>query len=277
MLKYIVSFVLFFCLDFIVQGQRATFLSRSELGLMVGGTYYFGDLNRFNQFNNTKLAGGLLYRFNIHSRLALRGNLLYGTVKGDDSQSKIDLNKNRNLNFTSSIFELAGGIEFNYFPFEVGHKRHKGTAYILTEIGLFHMNPVTRYNGEDVALQPLGTEGQGSSLSKRNNYSLTQLCIPLGVGARMSLGGWMTLNLEVGLRKTFTDYIDDVHQDTYVDPIALADINNEHSDVIALSNRSLDGSKYGKRGTASTNDWYVFSGFMITFKLGKKSICHFFG
>ena len=82
----------------------------------------------------------------------------------------------------------------------------------------------------------------------------------------------MTLNLEIGLRKTFTDYLDDVHSDSYVDPIVLQDENG--ATAAALSNRSLDGSQYGKRGTASSKDWYVFSGFMLTFKLGKKNICH---
>jgi hypothetical protein len=272
MFKNLFAFLLLCCLTSSVFGQRATTLSRSELGFMVGGTYYLGDLNQFKQFNNTQLAGGLLYRFNINSRISLRGNILYGNVKADDSQSSIALLKNRNLNFSSSIFEVAGGLEFNYFPFEIGHKKYKGTAYILTEIGVFRMNPMTKYDGDKVALQPLGTEGQGTSLSSKGNYNLTQLCVPIGVGGRITLGKWMTLNLEIGLRKTFTDYLDDVHSDSYADPSVLLEENGVSS--AALSNQSLDGSKYGKRGTASSKDWYVFSGFMLTFKLGKKNICH---
>ena len=273
MLKYI--FILLSCVffDLNTYSQRPTRLSRTEFGFLVGGMYYLGDLNPMKQFKNTHLAGGLIYRFNIHSRLSFRGNLIYGNVSGDDSQSSSDLLKNRNLNFNSSLVELAGGFEFNYLPFEIGHDRYKGTAYILTELGFFHMNPMTKFEGDNIKLQPLGTEGQGTSLSSNKNYSLTQLCIPIGAGVRMTLGKRASLNVEFGLRKTFTDYLDDVHADTYVNPVTLASENG--STAAALSNRSGDGSRFGKRGTSSTNDWYVFTGLMLTFKLGNPSNCFY--
>ncbi len=273
MLKY--TFILLCCVFFWLNlcAQRPTRLSRSEFGFLVGGMYYIGDLNPIKQFKNTQLAGGIMYRFNIHSRLSVRGNLIYGNIEGDDSQSSSILLKNRNLNFNSSIIELAAGVEFNYLPFEIGHDRYKGTAYILTEIGFFHMNPMTKFEGDNIALQPIGTEGQGTSLSSHKNYSLTQLCVPVGAGIRMSLGERASLNLEFGLRKTFTDYIDDVHSDTYIDPVKLASQNG--STAASLSNRSLDGSRFGKRGTSSTNDWYVFTGMMLTFKLGNPSNCFY--
>ena len=259
-----------------LQAQRPTRLSRTEFGVMVGGTYYLGDLNPMKQFYNTQPATGLIYRFNIHSRLSLRGNFIYGNVGANDAQSNSSLLKNRNLNFKSSIFELAGGVEFNYLPFEIGHDKYKGTAYLLAELGVFHMNPKTSFNGEDIALQPLGTEGQGTSLSSKKNYSLTQLCIPIGAGVRMTLGKRASLNVEFGLRKTFTDYLDDVHAENFVDPLKLADQSGgASSDVVALSNRSLDGNIHGKRGTSTTKDWYIFSGIMLTFKLGEKSTCFY--
>ena len=111
MLKHFFSFLLFCFLSFQGICQHATFFSRSEVGFLFGGTYYIGDLNRFNNFTNMQLAGGLLYRYQVNPRVGLRGNFMYGNVKGDDSQSTSDLFKNRNLNFTSSIFELE--VELN--------------------------------------------------------------------------------------------------------------------------------------------------------------------
>jgi hypothetical protein len=243
---------------------------------MVGGMYYLGDLNPMKQFYNTQPAAGLIYRFNVHSRLSIRGNFIYGNVGANDAQSSSLLLKNRNLNFKTSIFELAGGVEFNYLPFEIGHDKYKGTAYLLAELGVFHMNPKTSFNGEDIALQPLGTEGQGTILSSKNNYSLTQLCVPIGAGVRMTLGKRASLNVEFGLRKTFTDYLDDVHANSFVDPLKLADQSGgASSDVVALSNRSLDGNIHGKRGTSASKDWYIFTGIMLTFKLGEKSTCFY--
>lgn len=149
-------------------GQFHTGKSRSEFGFLVGGSYYLGDLNPFMPYKNTNLAGGVVYRYNVHSRLSLRANFTYGKVEGYDSESKEELYVDRNLSFTSTIFELAGGLEFNYFPFQLGHDRYKGTAYILAEIGLFRMNPKTKTDGEsEVELQSLGTEGQGSSLIRK--------------------------------------------------------------------------------------------------------------
>ena len=270
MTKFIFSFLCLVTLQ--ANCQRATPLSRSELGITVGGMYYLGDLNPYKHYSNTQLAGGLLYRFNVNPRISLRFNLLYGNVKADDSESSNDLLRNRNLNFSSSVLELAGGVEFNYFPFEIGHKKHKGTAYILAQMGVFRMNPMTRYDGANVALQPLGTEGQGTSLSSKGNYSLTQLCFPIGVGGRITLGKWMTLGLEVGLRKTFTDYLDDVHADYFADRSVL--LEESGVSAAALSNKNLDGSSHGRRGKSATKDWYVFTGCTLTFKLGKKNICH---
>ncbi len=255
-----------------VNAQYATGASRSELGVMVGGTYYIGDINRFMPYRNTHLAGGLIYRFNLHPRAALRANFLYGKLSGEDSDSNFDQQIQRNLSFNTTIWELAGGIEFNYFPFQIGNDRYRGTAYLLAEIGVFRMNPkAIGTNGNEVELQPLGTEGQGTSLSDRNPYSLTQLTIPLGLGVKLSIGEKASLNFEVGLRKTFTDYIDDIGSDSYVDPDLLAAENGPLA--AEMSNMSLNNERFGRRGDASTKDWYVFSGMMLTFRLGKPANC----
>lgn len=273
MRKSLYVFVLFLCFGTSsVHAQFHTAKSRSELGFLIGGASYIGDLNPFEPWREINLAGGLVYRYNVHSRLTLRTNFTYGRLAGDDSKSKENLIKERNLSFETNIWEFAFGLEFNYFPFQLGHDRFKGTAYILTEMGLFRMNPkAITDGGTEVELQPLGTEGQGSSLSSKGNYSLNQLCLPIGVGAKISLGDKASINFEIGLRKTFTDYIDDVGSSSYVDPVALA---SENGPLAAeLSNRSFSGSRYGRRGNATTKDWYIFSGMMITFRLGKPSKC----
>lgn len=253
------------------QAQFHTAASRSEIGFLLGGSTYLGDLNQFIPFKRTHPAGGILYRYNVNPRMAVRVNATYGRVSATDAESTESLNKARNLSFFSDIYELAAGIEFNYFPFQLGHDRYKGTAYILAEIGVFRMNPKTEYNGGIVDLRPLGTEGQGTSLNSKGHYSLTQICIPLGVGAKFSLGKRAGLNLELGIRKTFTDYLDDVGADSYVDPVVLAAESGPLS--AALSNRS--GDRYGKRGNSATKDWYMFGGVAFTFSLGDPAKCMF--
>lgn len=254
-------------------GQQANFLSRSELGVRLGGMYYIGDLNPFGHFKESNLAGGMIYRYNIHSRASLRATFTAGAVEAYDSKSNNPLHVNRNLSFASDIYEGAVGIEFNYFPFQVGHPRYRGTAYLFTEIGFFRMNPTTQYNNEVIELSSLGTEGQGTTLSSEDYYGLTQLTIPLGIGCRLTLTKNISLNLEYGIRKTFTDYLDDVGSSRYVNPTLLSEVNGPLA--AALSNRSLDGSRFGKRGDATTNDWYSFFGMMLCVRLGQPTKCSF--
>ena len=254
-----------------LHAQQQNHRSRSELGLILGGSNYLGDLNSYNPFYNVKAAGGILYRYNVHSRLCWRGSLLYGNIGAADSDASEALLKNRNLSFQSTIYELGGGLEFSYLPFQLGHDKYRGTAYVMVGVSLFHMNPKTEYNGEMIELQPLGTEGQGSSLNSEGHYSLTQLSVPLGVGVKFAIGKRSAIGLEYGIRKTFTDYLDDVGGNGYVDASVLSDENGPLA--ATLSNRSLDGSRFGKRGTASSKDWYSFFGATLTFRLGKPNKC----
>lgn len=263
--------ILFVFIAGISFAQKHTTQSRSELGLLLGGSYYIGDLNQYGHFKNTQPAVSLLYRFNINHRVAWRINASYGSVRASDFDAKNDVLRNRNLSFASNIFEAATGIEFNYFPFQFGHPRYNATAYLLAEIGVFSMNPMTELDGRKYELQPLGTEGQSSELSSKGHYSRTQLTIPLGFGFKASIGPKVSIGVEYAIRKTFTDYIDDVGSSRYISSAELADVNGPLA--ATLANRSLDQSRYGKRGNASTKDWYAFFGATITFRLGNPKKC----
>ena len=260
-----------------VEGQiRRSFASRSELGIMLGGSYYTGELNRMGHFQQMEPAGGLIFRYNAHSRLAIRAHAFYGNVRGDDSRSPYEFQRNRNLRFRSPIVEVAVGFEFNYFQYEIGNKKYWVTSYMFGSVGGFYMNPQANYNGEWVELRPLGTEGQGTNLSSKKPYPLTQLAVPMGLGIKMNVGKRMAISIEYGLRLTFTDYIDDV-SGYYVDPIELAQINGNMAG--ALSDPSLqplgtDGRNAGyRRGDPNNNDWYSFFGVMLTFQLGNPTTC----
>ncbi|MNE51174.1 hypothetical protein D3C80_1457890 [compost metagenome] len=138
-------------------------------------------------------------------------------------------------------------------------------------MSLTRINPRADYNGTLVELQPLGTEGQGTDLADRGKYSRIQLGIPLAVGARLSLSPNIGLNIEYGIRFMFTDYLDDVGGYRYVDPVLLAAANGPTS--AALSNRSLDGNRFGQRGSKASRDWYTFFGIGLMIRMGGKGSC----
>lgn len=271
----VLNFGFFQFFSFSSQAQQATLLSRSELGLSLGQMYYIGDLNPYTPFKHSQWAGSLMYRYNLHSRMALRVNYTTGSVKAFDYQSSNPILINRNLDFYSKIKEIAAGVEFYYAPFFFGRKNGRkeiqGTAYFITQVGMFYMNPCTTVNGEEVELRPLGTEGQGTALNNKGTYNNFQLCVPLGVGAKAQIGKIVTFNLELAIRKTFTDYLDDVKEANYVDPAFLISTNG--SQAAELSNRSLDGARNGYRGNPTTKDWYVYAGGMISVKLGNGRKC----
>ncbi len=271
MMKIFLHFAAFILICTDLSAQRQNARSKSELGVFAGGAYYIGDLNELNHFQNTNLAYGGVFRFNVHSRMSLRANFSYTNLEASDQQATNPVLINRNLSFKSDIYEFGAGVEFNYLPYQTGHARHRISPYVFAELGFFRMNPKTEYNGEWFELQPLGTEGQGTDLSKKNYYSRTQFCIPLGIGLKVSVARNLSLNLEYGLRKTFTDYIDDVGSSRYIDRTALSAINGPL--VADLSNRSLDQSAFGKRGNSSTKDWYFMFGGMLTYRLGPPDRC----
>ena len=242
-----------------------------EIGIFLGGSFYLGDLNPngfFNQF--TRFAGGGVFRYNINNRFAARLNLLFGTITGDDSQSPSPSQQQRNLNFKSPVDELSAQVEFNFLEYEMGNSKHSFTPYIFAGFGAFKFNPKGELNGSWVDLQPLGTEGQGTSANHNAPYHLIQPCIPFGIGLKTNFSKAVCLAIEWGMRKTFTSYLDDV-SGTYVDPNLLLQARGVNGPIaVALADRSLSTDKAADVGAQRGNgkaDWYSFAGLMLTIQL----------
>ncbi len=132
------------------------------------------------------------------------------------------------------------------------------------------MNPQGDLNGTWVALQPLGTEGQGTSNNPHAPYSLFQLCIPFGIGIKTNFSKGLCLGIEWGMRKTFTGYIDDVYG-TYANPATLMSSRGVNGPIaVALADRSTNSDKAADTGTERGNgkdDWYSFAGLMLSVKI----------
>ncbi len=245
----------------------------TEVGIFLGASYYTGDLNPSGHFNRfVKPAGGLLYRINFNSRMSVKAIASYGSVQGDDAYSRSDAHKNRNLSFKSNIMEFAVEGELNFLPFSIGSKKLAiNTPYVFAGLAVYRFNPQALYNGQWYKLQPIGTEGQGSAFNSSKTYSLTQFSIPFGVGVKVNVSRNIGINFEWGLRRTFTDYLDDV-SGRYVDPTLLA--SEKGPVAAALSDRSITqdgtGNTGRQRGNSFTNDWYSFAGIMITYKMKNK-------
>ena len=258
---------------FSLSSTYAQYKPNQEFGFLGGAGYYTGDLNP-THFNNLRVAGGITYRKNFDRRFSFKSSALYTNVYADDANSSDPIKVNRNLHFKSDIIELSGQVEFNFLPYETGNSLYSWSPFIFTGVSIFNYNPKAEASdGQWYALQELGTEGQGTtSFQNRSKYSLTQLSMPFGGGVKIGVSDNFNIILEYGLRKTFTDYIDDVST-TY------AGIPSEFTNIaIELADRSIDGPQASgiARGDETTKDWYSFSGITLSFKLqGKTKGCDF--
>lgn len=240
---------------------------RVNLNLFLGASNYQGDLQdkRFT-FNQSHLAAGVGLSYDLTERISLRGGITFGKVSGDDKQGR---NKARNLNFSSGLTE--GHLAAQYYITPLG--QHSLTPYVFAGIALYHFNPYTYdTSGSKYFLKPLSTEGEGF-IAGKDYYSLTQMAIPFGGGVKLSLSNKINVGLEIGFRKLFTDYLDDL-SDRYVDKnLLLANRGAKAVELAYRGNEIKDGSPIYpeggvQRGNPKINDWYYFTGLTLSYKLG---------
>ena len=250
---------------------NAQYKENTEVGFIGGVSYYLGDLNT-THFNNSLPFGGIVIRKNIDRRFSYKAELLYLNIAADDRIDATDtIAINRGLHFRSSVFELSGQIEFNFLPFEAGNALYTWTPFVYTGLSFFHFNPqAENKDGLWVNLQELGTEGQGSnSFPERKKYPLTQLAIPLGGGLKIAINPSFNIILEYGVRKSFTDYLDDVST-TYPEGVNsnVPDISNATYEMSDPTGTHIAGDQ---RGNPDKKDWYSFAGITLSFKLNNNT------
>lgn len=237
---------------------------KNELGVFFGGSYYLGDLNPSQQFAMPRIGAGAIYRYNINENLAFRVNGFLGNVAGSDA--KTQYNTNRNLQFRSNIIELSLQGEVNFVYFIPGDPETPATPYLFGGGGVFRFNPQAEIQGQWYDLKGLNTEGQGSEMyPERKPYSLISTNFLFGIGYKFNITRQFTGAFEWGVRRTSTDYLDDVST-TYPD----ASVFNENELAAELSDRSLNNRGENsdfQRGNPNTNDWYSFAGIVLTFRI----------
>jgi hypothetical protein len=246
----------------------------SELGLTGGTTFYIGDLNPYRHYPKyTHFGGGILYRYNFNERYAIRLQGLYGKLEAYDRDSDDPLMQLRNLGFRTSVFEASALLEINFFKYRGTAKdSRKWTPFVFGGLAYFHFNPQNLLNDTWYDLQPLGTEGQ--TIQGGKGYSLNQICIPFGAGLKFAITDRVDVQLEWGLRRTYTDYLDDVGG-TYADNTTLMEQAGALTALLAdPSTLRTTGLNTGRaRGDSQTRDWYQYSGISISLLLTRFTEC----
>jgi hypothetical protein len=247
-------------------------------GANMDGTHLIGDYN----FLATRYCINAGFRYKVSPKLAFKSMLSFARVSGNDAFSHDVIRKNRNLNFRSPIIEVSVQAEYylisetnrsQYSPngFKLT-KRKKATLYLFGGIGLFYYNPQEKLaDGHWYTVKNYNVEGQGlpGGPKQFSNYSIA---IPMGMGLKKNLSNKWSIGTELGVRKTFTDYIDGVSGNYYdktkimqaygPTAVALADPNLGKIDGATITGQQRGNSKY--------KDCYIFLTLNISYKIPTK-------
>jgi hypothetical protein len=158
--------------------------SKGDLGVLIGQSYYLGDINTSKQFYNSKFALGAIYRHPYRdTRYAIRGSLIMGSLAASDLDFPNLYQQQRKAEFSTSFYELAGQLEFNFFPYRHGDQKNNNSPYVAAGLSVLYAG---------------------------NTPFPIQLAIPFGVGYKFNISENVSAGLEWSFRKTFTDLIDNI-------------------------------------------------------------------
>lgn len=270
---------------------------RREITGGIGPSNFLGELGGKNQVGTdfaqdlevkaTKYCLNLGYRYYVRSDMSVKAGIYYGMVSGDDKLTLEPFRHNRNIHFRSPIVEGSFMLEYHLLREKAGAGyrikgsrgmgRSKFGVYGFGGVGFFYFNPQAKYtDGKWYSLQPLGTEGQGigTNVSRYNQFGI---CIPYGIGIRYMLRSKWRLGLEAGVRKTFSDYIDDVSTN-YYDPVAIA---QAYGPVAAYFSNPAESKDFNadhiqetapglQRGDPKDKDTYIFVCVNLCYKIVKQ-------
>ena len=180
-----------------------------ELGLNIGASQSQNDLNNFGKYENN-LAGNLLLRYHLNTNLALRGNLLFGKISGDDAN--YSSRAGRGFTFSSPLTEASLVFEHDIF----GHLRYRSmqegrfrkilSPYAFAGMGATFTSPKNNYNEANQSDQKLAQIAE----DRANNTQKVFTPGIIGMGFKVDLSERLLLQIETGLRLTWNDKLDAV-------------------------------------------------------------------
>lgn len=245
------------CLPLATAAQNFHFSAR------LGIANYQGDLQAKRvTFKQAKFLGSLGAQYDLSEHFTARTYFTLSSLQADDKKGTSTMQM-RNLNFSTKLFEWELGVQYNILSLN----NSWFTPYVFAGVGLYHFKPYTHAeDGTKTFLQPLSTEGQGIVAGKKE-YKLTQFNIPLGIGATYAISEDIRVGLELGYRKLFTDYLDDVSSE-YVDQGVLLAARGQAAVDLAYRGDEVGAGTYPaaktNRGGANEKDGYYYMALTVT-------------
>ena len=231
---------------------HASAQDRLEFGVMVGGSYYLGEMNPSQQFKKTKLAAAFLARYAYSDRIAFKAVVGYYHIAGaydDDNldvysyphdpadhlfqEGETQLLRPADTQFKNNIIDASLYCEFNFLSFDhIFHKdKTRFTPYLCAGLGYA---AYSHYQGKQ----------------KKHQFILS---LPFGFGAKYKLNNLLRVGAEWTFHKTFTDQLENIQN---------------YDETFYPS----DPYKNAVHKPTHNNDWFVSAGVTLSFSLWPRSL-----
>lgn len=272
-LKGLFFFISILCFGHI-NAQENPFTIRTNIGLAT----YYGDLTeKVKIFDQSSTSFSLGIGYDITDQIIGRFDASIMKLKANDKfNTRQDL-INRNLNFTTTLWDLSLGVEYEFL--NMISEDYLFTPFLGIGVGLCHFNPWTiDRNNVKRYLRDYRTEGQGlPSYPERKVYSNFSMFIPINFGFKYAINDNFRFVFEVNFRKPFTDYIDDVGN-TYPDRDVILNESSDPTTTLGLTFRGDEiisnapyPSVYLARG-GYTKDFYYTASIGLSFRLNNITV-----
>ena len=210
-----------------------------EVGVMLGGSNFIGDVGSTTYIAPKNPGAGLLLKWNRSPRHSFRASVLFTELEGNDLDSNDPRRIARGYHFKNNILEFSVGMEFTFLDFDLHSMEPQMTPYIYTGI--------STAKHKNYFFDPLQSPSSNGLLDPIfENTSSWAYGIPMVLGFKATAGNGFIFAAEVGVRYTTSDELD---------------------------GSVPDSSSLKKRysfGNLNSNDWYVFSGITVTYTFGQK-------
>ena len=199
-----------------------------DVGVFGGAGTYFGDMTKIEFQKSINPAYGGFVRFNFNPRYALRFNVINGTI---GAEGEFDYQTNPTdifWNFNKNVLDISIMFEWNYLKYIVGDKTTPWSTFIFGGIGM----QTYKYNIGIV---------EGSEIIPT---------IPFGLGFKYNLSKRWGIGLEGGLRKSFSDKLDNLDDPlSYLNTSVTPNVQVKYTDQL------------------HNNDWTAYMGIHLVYKL----------
>ncbi len=156
-----------------------------EIGGMLGGAFYMGDVNKGTLFKSTNPSLGAVFRYNANFRWALKADLLWAKIAGSTKGLDNVFPFPGEVSFGRSLIELGGQAEFNFFPYSDKYaymNTRRFTPYLLLGLGL--------------------------TVAPGGDKTFAGIHIPIGAGVKYKIVNRVNLGCEFSFRKLFADNLE---------------------------------------------------------------------